>query len=179
MIAAEIGCTTGSRFVARCTADRKGATEAAHLRSIQDPSQAISPAGGLAVPAWRACQASTRAARLESVRVLRYVVPGVLLAALVVTGIGWYHAADAGTERAFDSCRYDGGTLVLSFLYGVNETVSPSLDTTGADVVVALRVKQGRGSAVAVGLTGEARFTIYGGHRPVRYPGGDLLTCTG
>ncbi len=76
-------------------------------------------------------------------RVVRYVVLGVLLAGLVITSVGWYRAADAGTERTFDSCRFDGDTLVLSYMYGVNEIVSPSLDTTGADIVVALRVKQG------------------------------------
>lgn len=36
----------------------------------------------------------------------------------------------------------------------------------------------GTGSAVAVGL-GEVRFAVYGGHRTVRYPGGDALPCTG
>ena len=112
-------------------------------------------------------------------RGVRYVVPGVLLAGLIITSVGWYRATDAGTDRAFDSCRFDGDTLVLSYTYGVDEAVSPSLDTTGADIVVALRVKHGGGSAVAVGLTGEARFAIYGGHRNVRYPSGEVLTCTG
>lgn len=41
-----------------------------------------------------------------------------------------------------------------------------------------LRVKRGNGSAVMIGLTGETRFAIYGGHRTVRNPGGEVLTCT-
>ena len=112
-------------------------------------------------------------------RVVRYLVLGVLLAGLVVTSVGWYRAADAGGERTFESCRFDSDTPVLSYTYGVNEIVSPSLDTTGADIVVALRVKRGDGSAVMIGLTGEARFAIYGEDRTVRYPGGEVLTCTG
>jgi len=113
------------------------------------------------------------------VRAVRYVVLGALVAGLLVTSIGWYRAADAGTERAFDSCRFDGDTLVLTYLYGVDEVVSPTLDATGDDIVVALRVRRVSGSAPAVGLTGEARFAIYGGRRTVRYPGGEALSCTG
>ena len=60
-------------------------------------------------------------------------------------------ASDAGAERAVDSCRFDGDTLVLSYRYAVNEFVSLSLDATGADVVVDLRVTQGSGSSVANG----------------------------
>lgn len=112
-------------------------------------------------------------------RRVRYLVPGLLLVGLVATSVGWYRAADAGAGRPFSSCRFDGDTLVLSYTYGVNDAVSPSLDATGPDIVVALRVKHGGGSVPAVGLTGEARFAIYGGHRTVRYPGGEALTCTG
>ena len=92
---------------------------------------------------------------------------------------GVRRAPCAGTERAFDSCRFDGDALVLSYMYGVDEVVSPNVDTTGADIVVALRVRHGGGSAVAVGLMGEAQLAIYGGRRTARYRGGDVLSCTG
>jgi hypothetical protein len=69
-------------------------------------------------------------------------------------------------------------TLVLSYTYGANEVVSPSIDTTGPDIVVALHVRQGGGSAPAIGLVGETRFAVYGAQKTVRYPGGDALDCS-
>ncbi len=106
------------------------------------------------------------------------LVPGVLAVALVVAGTGWYRASASGAERRFDSCRLDGQTVVLAFRYGANEVVSPTVDTTGPDVVVALRARHGSGSAAAVAYTGEVRFALTGAGRTVRYPDGRTLDCT-
>ena len=110
-------------------------------------------------------------------RILRYVLVGLLTVGLVVTSIGWYLSTRTGGERRFDSCRLDGDLLTLSYSYGANEMVSPSIDTRGRDVVVALRTHVGDGLSPAIRLTGHARFTVFSGPRTVRYPDGDQLNC--
>jgi hypothetical protein len=109
-------------------------------------------------------------------RILRYALVGLLAVGLVVTSVGWYLSTRTG-ERRFDSCRLDGDLLTLSYSYGANEMVSPSIDTRGPDVVVALRTHVGDGITPAIRLTGQARFTVFSGPRTVRYPDGDQLNC--
>ena len=111
-------------------------------------------------------------------REIRYILVGVLAVGLLVTSVGWYRVASAGSEQRFDSCRFDGQTLVLSYLYGANERVSPSVDTRGRDVVVTFHVEAGTGSTPDIGLTGEARFAIFGEPTTVRYPDGEKLDCS-
>ena len=108
----------------------------------------------------------------------RYIGPALLAVGLLASSIGWYHSATGGSDQRFESCRFDGDTLVLSYFYGANQVVSPSVDTTGPDVVVALHVKWGGGVTPAVGLIGDARFGIFGGQSTVRYPDGEVLDCT-
>lgn len=110
-------------------------------------------------------------------RILRYALVGPLAVGFVVTSVGWYLSTRTGGERRFDSCRLDGELLTLSYSYGANEMVSPSIDTRGPDVVVALRTHVGDGLTPAVRLTGQARFTVFSGPRTVRYPDGDQLNC--
>ena len=110
-------------------------------------------------------------------RILRYALVGLLAVGLVVTSVGWYLSTRAGGERRFDSCRLDGELLTLEYSYGTNEMVSPSIDTRGPDVVVALRTHVGDGLTPAIRLTGRARFTVFSGPRAVRYPDGDQLDC--
>lgn len=113
-----------------------------------------------------------------TVRATRYIVVGVLTAGLLVTSVGWYLGVSGGSDQRFDSCRYDGQTLVLSYSYGANQRVSPAVDTRDMDVVVALHVDAGKGSTPDIGLTGEARFAIFGGPTTVRYPDGERLDCS-
>ena len=79
-------------------------------------------------------------------RAIRYIVVGVLTVGLLVTSVGWYRVASAGSDQHFDSCRFDGPALVLSYSYGANQRVSPTVDSRGGDVVVALHVEVGKGS---------------------------------
>jgi hypothetical protein len=112
------------------------------------------------------------------VRAIRYIIVGVLTVGLLVTSVGWYRLASAGSDQHFDACRFDGQTLVLSYSYGANERLSPSVDTRGGDVVVALHIEAGAGSTPDIGLTGEARFAIFGEPTTVRYPDGEKLDCS-
>ena len=111
-------------------------------------------------------------------RAIRYIIAGALAVGLLVTSVGWYRVASAGSDQHFDSCRFDGQNLVLSYLYGANQRVSPTVDTRGGDVVVALHVEAGTGSTPDIGLTGEARFAIFGEPTTVRYPDGETLDCS-
>ena len=111
-------------------------------------------------------------------RAIRYIIVGVLTAGLLATSVGWYRVASAGSDQHFDSCRFDGQKLVLSYSYEANERVSPTVDTRGGDVVVALHVEAGTGSTTDIGLTGEAGFAIFGEPTTVRYPDGEKLDCS-
>lgn len=100
----------------------------------------------------------------------------VIITAAVVVG---YRIAREQPQR-FESCHWNGETLVLSYTYGVNERVSPTIDTRGdGPVRVALRIERGDGISIQVGLGGVARFLVYGGPTEVRYEDGPELRCLG
>ena len=61
--------------------------------------------------------------------------------------------------------------------YALVGLVSPSIDTRGPDVVVALRTHVGDGLTPAILLAGQARFTVFSGPRTIRYSDGDQLNC--
>jgi hypothetical protein len=109
-------------------------------------------------------------------RILQYVVGAVLVVALAVTSIGWYLSAHPGGTR-FESCHWDGSDLVLGYTYGIGDTVRTLVNPQGDDVVAQLRVDEGGGDHTTQVLTGESRFAISGGPRPVRYPNGAELNC--
>jgi hypothetical protein len=111
------------------------------------------------------------------VRVLRYFALGLLVVALIVTSVGWFRSAHAVDGSKFDSCTFDGTTLVLTWTYGVDSFVSPSVDVRSGRIVVGLREDQSSGAHIAVGLTGEARFAVRGASRPVEYDDGTALYC--
>jgi hypothetical protein len=111
-------------------------------------------------------------------RAIRYIIVGVLAVGLLVTSVGWYRVASAGSDQQFDSCSFDGQTLVLAYFYGANQRVSPTLDTRGGDVVVSLHVEAGTGPTPSIALPGEARFAIFGDPTTVRYPDGKKLDCS-
>ena len=115
-------------------------------------------------------------------RVLRYLVPIALLIGLVVASIGWYRTATtSGSGNRFESCQLEGSNdvLVLKYLYGANQRVSVSLDTTKADVaVVGLHIREGSGATPAIGLNGEARLPLFGSPSTFRYDDGRKLTCS-
>lgn len=104
-------------------------------------------------------------------------VGAALVAGLAVTSGGWFLSAYEGQPQEFSSCHFEGDTLVLTYMHGANERVAPSLDTRGKDLVVQLRTRQGRGITPLIGLGGEARFSLMGGPRPVRYADGRELEC--
>ncbi len=111
-------------------------------------------------------------------RMIRYLVVGLIALGLVVTSAGWYMSANAGAEQRFDSCRFDGDALVLTYSYGANQAVEPRVDARGGDLVVSLRTEQGEGVTPAIGLHGEVRFMVFGGAAAVRYPDGERLSCS-
>jgi hypothetical protein len=108
-------------------------------------------------------------------RIVRYVVLGVLVVWLVVTSVGWYLSAHPGGER-FESCHWEGDDLVLGYTYGSGDTVSTMVHPNGDHVEAQLRVDEAEGG-VAVTLVGKARYPISGGPRPVQYPNGAELNC--
>ena len=110
-------------------------------------------------------------------RVLRYTAPVLLVVALIVTSVGWYRGAHSVGGSRFDSCTFDGTTLVLTWTYGVDSRVSPSVDVRSGRIVVGLRENQSSGGHIAVGLPGEARFAVRGASRPVEYDDGTALAC--
>jgi hypothetical protein len=109
-------------------------------------------------------------------RVSLYVVGGLLVVGLIVTSIGWYLSAHPGGER-FESCHWEGKTLVLGYSYGVGDTVSTMVRPEGDHVVAQLRIDKGGGDRVTIGLTGEAHYPVSAGPLPVEYPNGAELNC--
>ena len=118
-------------------------------------------------------------------RVWNWVVIGLLSVGLLVCGVGWYMSATAderggfhGSDERFESCGFDDEVLTLAWIYGANQAISPKVDTRGPDVIVSLEVEQGDGVTPAIGLSGNARFAIFGGATTIRYPDGTELECT-
>jgi hypothetical protein len=110
-------------------------------------------------------------------RIVRYVVIGLLGVGLVVTSIGWYLSAHPGGSR-FQYCRWQGHVLVLGYSYGTGDTVTTMAKPRSDHVVAQLRVDEA-GDDNPGTLNGEARYAIAGGPRPVRYPNGAELSCSG
>ncbi len=119
-------------------------------------------------------EAPTR--KTGGMRILQYVVIALLGVALVVTSIGWYLSAHPGGER-FESCRWDGSTVVLGYSYSSGDTVSTMVHPDGDHVVAQLRVDSPGGDRAGVGLMGEARYPVSSGPLPVEYPNGKQLNC--
>jgi hypothetical protein len=109
-------------------------------------------------------------------RILRYAVLGLLAVGLLVTSVGWYLSAHPGGVR-FESCHWEGSQLVLGDTYGSGDTVSTMVHPDDDHVVAQLRVDEPGGPRPADALSGEARYPISGGPRPVRYPNGAELNC--
>jgi hypothetical protein len=110
------------------------------------------------------------------IRILQYVVIGLLGVALVVTSIGWYLSTHPGGVR-FESCHWEGESLVLGYVYGSGDTVSTMVHPSGDHVVAQLRVDRADGAQTLQALTGEATYPISGGPIPVKYPNGAELNC--
>jgi hypothetical protein len=109
-------------------------------------------------------------------RMLQYVVIALLGVALVVTSIGWYFSAHPGGER-FESCHWEGKELVLGYTYGVGDTVSTMVRPDGDHVVAQLRIDSSDDDGPAAALEGGARYPVFGGPLPVRYPNGADMNC--
>jgi hypothetical protein len=109
-------------------------------------------------------------------RLVRYGVVAVLVVGLLVTSVGWYLATHPGGTR-FESCHWQGDQLVLGYTYGTGDTVTTVVKPHTDDVVAQLRVDEGGGDHVTGALSGEARFSLTGGTRPVHYPNGAELNC--
>jgi hypothetical protein len=110
-------------------------------------------------------------------RVVRHLLPALLMVGVLVTSVGWYRSAHSSSVQHFDSCTFDGTTLVLTYSYGANEMVSPRFDPRGREVIVALDTKAGDGPVPAIALSGQARFRLFGPRQTVRYPDGERLNC--
>jgi hypothetical protein len=117
-----------------------------------------------------------RTGKTGVMRILRYVVVAVLGVGLVVTTIGWYLSAHPGGER-FESCHWEGSTLVLGFSYGSGDTVSTMVHPDGDHVAAQLRIDEPGGNQATVSLMGEARYPVSEGPLPVQYPNGAELNC--
>ena len=123
------------------------------------------------VPCWVGATRKT-----GGMRILQYVVIALLGVGLVVTSVGWYLSAHPGGER-FESCHWEGSTLVLGYSYGSGDTVSTMVRPEDDHVVAQLRVEEPDGPRPAVALTGEARYPVSGGPLPVQYANGAELNC--
>ena len=117
-----------------------------------------------------------RTRKTGGMRILQYVVIALLGVALVVTSIGWYLSAHPGGER-FESCHWDGSTLVLGYSYGSGDTVSTMVHPDGDHVKAQLRIDEPDGNHTAQSLMGEARYPVSGGPLPVQYANGKQLNC--
>jgi hypothetical protein len=109
-------------------------------------------------------------------RILHWVVIGVLAVGLAVTGVGWYLSAHPGGTR-FESCHWEGDELVLGYSYTVGDTVTTKVAPEPDGVVAQFRIDEGGGDHTQQVLQGEAHFKIGGGPRPVHYPNGAELNC--
>jgi hypothetical protein len=109
-------------------------------------------------------------------RLVRYGVIAVLGIGLVMTSVGWYLAAHPGGNR-FESCHWEGSTLVLGYTYGTGDTVHAMVNPQSDDIVAQLRVDEGGDDHTTEVLSGESRFAVAGGPRPVHYPSGAELNC--
>lgn len=96
----------------------------------------------------------------------------------------WWSLASAGTSvhtPGLSSVSTHATSPVtpwlLTYMYGANQAVEPRIDTRGGDIVVSLSTQSGDGLTPAIGLLGEARFSVFGGTAPVRYPDGEQLPC--
>jgi hypothetical protein len=122
----------------------------------------------------RRCTDTTR--KTGGMRILQYVVIALLGVGLVVTSVGWYLSAHPGGER-FESCHWEGSTLVLGYSYGSGDTVSTMVHPDGDHVKAQLRIDEPGGNRIAQSLMGEARYPISGGPLPVQYANGKQLNC--
>ncbi|MBO0846791.1 MAG: hypothetical protein J2P22_15395 [Nocardioides sp.] len=109
-------------------------------------------------------------------RLVRSGVIAVLAIGLLVTGVGWYLAAHPGGDR-FESCHWEGNTLVLGYTYGTGDTVHAMVNPQSDDIVAQLRVDEAGSDHTRGVLSGESRFAVDGGPRPVHYPSGAELNC--
>ncbi len=114
--------------------------------------------------------------KTDGMRILQYVVIALLGVGLVVTSVGWYLSAHPGGER-FESCHWEGSTLVLGYSYGSGDTVSTMVHPDGDHVKAQLRIDEPGGNRIAQALMGEARYPISGGPLPVQYANGKQLNC--
>lgn len=106
------------------------------------------------------------------------MLAAALVGAVLLGGLIWLRTSHEQPRR-FESCRWEGDTLVLQWLYGANERVGASLDARGGgELTVALAGEVGDGDRVDIGLSGEARFAVYGGRTAVRYEDGTPLKCS-
>ena len=110
-------------------------------------------------------------------RGFRLLLTTVMFIGLVITSVGWYRSQHVGAEQNFEACYFQDETLILRYSYGANQSVAPRVDTRQRDIIVSLAVEAGKGMTPMIGMSGEARFTIFGGSRPVRYPDGRALPC--
>lgn len=109
-------------------------------------------------------------------RIVLYVVTGLLAVGLVVTSIGWYLSAHPGGVR-FQSCQWDGSKLVLGYTYSAGDTVSTMVHPASDHVVAQLQVNEPGGNHIQQSLTGTATYPISGGPMTVKYPNGATLNC--
>ena len=114
--------------------------------------------------------------KTDVMRILQYVVIALLGVGLVVTSVGWYLSAHPGGER-FESCHWEGSTLVLGYSYGSGDTVSTMVHPDGDHVKAQLRIDEPGGNRITQALMGEARYPVSGGPLPVQYANGAELNC--
>lgn len=109
----------------------------------------------------------------------------LLATALLVTTLGWIRATDRfqiveDAPARFEGCTFDGNRLVLRYAFGANQLVAPSMDTRHRDrIIVELGREVGEGPTVAIGLGGQAEFSVYGAdeNTVIEYPDGERLKC--
>ena len=67
--------------------------------------------------------------------------------------------------------------MTVTYDYGANERVAVVLDSRDGKTVLSLETEQGSGDTPAIGLSGQATFSVFGGPDDLQYPDGGNIDC--
>jgi len=65
----------------------------------------------------------------------------------------------------------------VTYDYGANERVAVVLDSRDGKTVMSLETEEGSGATPAIGLSGQATFSVFGEPDHLEYPDGHSIDC--